>query len=106
MLCCAIGALGSENDIAGFELPIPCGGFRTTDCYSVALSLPVTSTCGASPGLTKRVVRSRKRRRREGNGRYKSARRNAHSIQHLRRRRFLFVPISFDLPCDRPLDST
>jgi hypothetical protein len=34
MLCCAIGALRSENDTAGFELPIPCGG-QTTDCYSV-----------------------------------------------------------------------
>jgi len=27
MLCRAIGALASENDTAGFELPIPCGGF-------------------------------------------------------------------------------
>jgi hypothetical protein len=35
MLCRAIGALASENDIAGFELPIPFGGFKTTDCYSV-----------------------------------------------------------------------
>ena len=25
----------SENDAAGFELPIRCGGFTTTDCYSV-----------------------------------------------------------------------
>ena len=29
----AIGDLGSENDTAGFELPIPCG-LKTTDCYS------------------------------------------------------------------------
>lgn len=29
MLCRATGALASENDIAGFELPIPCGGFAT-----------------------------------------------------------------------------
>jgi hypothetical protein len=36
MLCCAIGALGSENDTEGFELPIRSGGFKTTDCYSVA----------------------------------------------------------------------
>jgi hypothetical protein len=35
MLCDSIGALGSENDTAGFELPIPSGGFETTDCYSV-----------------------------------------------------------------------
>jgi len=27
MLCRAIGALASENDIAGFELPIRWGGF-------------------------------------------------------------------------------
>jgi hypothetical protein len=35
MLCGAIGALGRENDTAGFELPIPYGGFKTADCYSV-----------------------------------------------------------------------
>ena len=33
MLCRAIGALMSEDDIAGFELPIPCAAFKTTDCY-------------------------------------------------------------------------
>jgi len=35
MLCRAIGALASENDIAGFELPIPWGSLKVTDCYSV-----------------------------------------------------------------------
>jgi len=25
----------SDSDTAGFELPIPWGGFRTTDCYCV-----------------------------------------------------------------------
>jgi hypothetical protein len=29
MLCRAIGALESQNDIAGFELPIRCSGFKT-----------------------------------------------------------------------------
>jgi hypothetical protein len=28
MLARAIGHLGSENDTAGFELPIPCGGLN------------------------------------------------------------------------------
>jgi hypothetical protein len=35
MLCSAFGALGSENDTAGFELPIRRAHFKTTDCYSV-----------------------------------------------------------------------
>jgi hypothetical protein len=38
MLCRAIGAVASENDTAGFELPILRGGFKTTDCYSVERS--------------------------------------------------------------------
>ena len=35
MLSRAMSVLASENDTAGFELSIRCGGFKTTDCYSV-----------------------------------------------------------------------
>jgi len=35
VLCCSRSALGNENGTIGFELPIRCGGFKTTDCYSV-----------------------------------------------------------------------
>jgi hypothetical protein len=53
MLCRAIGALAGENDTAGFELPIPCGGFRTTDCYSVAgLNRPLIHYGIAGCGFT------------------------------------------------------
>ena len=35
MLFRAIDVLASENDTVGFELPIPCGRFGTTDCKGV-----------------------------------------------------------------------
>ena len=46
--CCSIGDVGSENDNVGFELPIRCGGFTTTDCYSVE---PVGAAFGLKGGL-------------------------------------------------------
>jgi hypothetical protein len=39
MLCRAISAPRSESDTAGFELPIPCGASKPTDCYSVESNL-------------------------------------------------------------------
>jgi hypothetical protein len=38
MLCSAIGDLGSENDIGGLEVPIPCG-------YRVAAAIQPSDIC-------------------------------------------------------------
>jgi len=43
MLCGAIGALGSENDTAGFELPIPLRWIKTATPDVPAKTWPISN---------------------------------------------------------------